>query len=163
MNNTVNFKALLGHYASGLTVISTVLAGKPVGFTCQSFHSVSMDPPLVSFNVMRTSTSWPAVRGQGRFSINVLSHKQISVSNALARSGPEKWDSIAWSPTPAGNPMLDDCLVWMDCEFFDEHEAGDHTIVLARVVGTQKIDTIPALPPLVYFKGQYCSIAVQAE
>lgn len=159
MHDSQLFKAILGHYASGLTVISTLIDGKPVGFTCQSFHSVSMDPPLVSFNVMKRSTSWPGVRANGQFSVNVLSHGQSAISNALARSAPDKWDSIDWRETPAGNPLIDQCLVWLDCELFEEHEAGDHTLVIARVIDMQSLDAVPPLPPLIFFKGQYCSIA----
>ncbi len=158
MFDATRLKAIFGHYASGLTVIGTVRDGQPVGFTCQSFHSVSIDPPLVSFNVMRTSTSWPQVRSGGRFSINVLSNAQRGVSNALARSAPDKWSTIAWEMTPEGHPLLDQCLVWLDCELFAEHEAGDHLLVLARVVGMQPLEVVPSLPPLVYFKGQYCSL-----
>ncbi len=159
MYDSNNFKAMLGHYASGLTVIGTLVDGAPVGFTCQSFHSVSLDPPLISFNVMRRSTSWPVVRERRRFSINVLSEGQRTVSNVLARSGPDKWSAIDWRQTPDGNPLLEDCLVWFDCELFAEHEAGDHTLILARVVGMQSLDAIPSLPPLIFFKGRYCTIA----
>lgn len=161
MHDPKHFKAILGHYASGLTVVSTLVEGRPVGFTCQSFHSVSIDPPLVNFNVMRSSTSWPALRQRGQFSINVLSADQSAVSNALARSEPNKWDLIAWNETPNGNLQLSGCLFWLDCELFSEYDAGDHTLVLARVIDMQALDAIPSLQPLIYFKGQYCSISAQ--
>lgn len=159
MYDSRQLRTLLGHYASGLTVVSTLVDNSPVGFTCQSFHSVSMEPPLVSFNVMRSSTSWPIVRDSGKFSINILSKGQSEISSALARSGPEKWKAIAWEPTPAGNPLLEECLAWLDCELFAEHEAGDHMLVVARVVDMQAPDAIPQLPPLIFFKGRYCSLS----
>lgn len=158
MLDKTNFRTVLGHYASGLTVVGALVNELPIGFTCQSFHSVSLDPPLVSFNVMRTSSSWPAIRERGRFSISVLSERQSIVSSSLAGKGDDKWALIPWSRTPGDNPVIDGCLVWFDCELFDEHGAGDHVLVLARVVAMQQPDSVPSLPPLVFFRGQYCSI-----
>ena len=84
------FRDTLGHYASGITVISGLEGGEPVGFTCQSFYSVSIDPPLVSFSVMLTSTTYPRIKQSGRFAVNVLAHDQHHVSNQFARKGTDK-------------------------------------------------------------------------
>lgn len=77
------FREALGHYASGITVVTSHLDGERVGFTCQSFHSVSMSPPLVSFSVMSSSASYPKIRQAGRFAVNILSDGQVEVSNHL--------------------------------------------------------------------------------
>jgi 3-hydroxy-9,10-secoandrosta-1,3,5(10)-triene-9,17-dione monooxygenase reductase component len=84
------FRDALGHYASGITIVGALVNGIPVGFTCQSFCSVSIAPPLVSFCVKKVSTSWPKIRSVGKFSINVLSCDQKELSNKFARSGTER-------------------------------------------------------------------------
>src|SRR5690606_15474876 len=128
------FRDALGCYASGLTIIGTVIDGNPIGFTCQSFHSVSLEPPLVSFSVMRTSSRWPRVRSAGKFSVNILSAHQADISTALGRSAPEAWTTIDWIHSAEGNPLLSGALLSLDCTVDVEHEAGDHWIVVAKVV-----------------------------
>ena len=144
----------LGHFASGVTIISGIDDAGPIGFTCQSFYSVSMDPPLISFSVMTTSTTYPRIRETGRFAVSVLSHHQHGVSSQFARKGADKWAGIPWEQTAAGNPVIEDSLAWLDCEIWAEHEAGDHQIVIGRV-----LETSPARghrhEPLLFFKGAY--------
>lgn len=148
------FRDTLGHYASGITIISGIDEEGPIGFTCQSFYSVSTEPPLVSFSVMTNSTTYPRVRETGKFAVNVLAHDQHTVSNQFARKGTDKWAGIDWTPTAAGNPVIADTLMWLDCDIWAEHEAGDHYIVIGRVN-----EMSPASwhkeEPLLYFKGQY--------
>ena len=148
------FRDTLGHYASGITIISGIDEEGPIGFTCQSFYSVSTEPPLVSFSVMTNSTTYPRVRETGKFAVNVLAHDQHTVSNQFARKGTDKWAGVSWNPTVAGNPVIADTLMWLDCDIWAEHEAGDHYIVIGRVN-----EMSPASwhkeEPLLYFKGQY--------
>lgn len=152
------FRDALGHYASGITIIAGMRDERPVGFTCQSFYSVSMDPPLVSFSVMRTSSSWPLIRGAQKFSINVLSHHQQRISNAFARSGTDRWAGVDWKMTARGNPAISDTLIWLDCELYGEYRAGDHDIVIGHVHEMSPIDMSEPCTPLVYFKGRYCHL-----
>ncbi len=148
------FRDTLGHYASGITIISGIDEEGPIGFTCQSFYSVSTEPPLVSFSVMTNSTTYPGVRDTGSFVVNVLAHDPHTVSNQFARKGTDKWAGIDWTPTASGNPVIADTLMWLDCDIWAEHEAGDHYIVIGRVN-----EMSPASwhkeEPLLYFKGQY--------
>ena len=148
------FRDTLGHYASGITIISGIDKDGPIGFTCQSFYSVSTEPPLVSFSVMTNSTTYPRLREAGKFVVNVLAHDQHTVSNQFARKGTDKWAGIEWSPTATGNPVIADTLMWLDCDIWAEHEAGDHYIVIGRVN-----EMSPASwhkeEPLLYFKGMY--------
>lgn len=148
------FRNTLGHYASGVTVISGWDAEEPVGFTCQSFYSVSMDPPLVSFSVMQTSTTYPRIRQTGRFAVNVLAHDQHHVSNQFARKGTDKWAGIDWTPSATGNPLIRDTTMWLDCELWSEHEAGDHLIVIGRVLDMSP-EEWHRPEPLLFFKGAY--------
>lgn len=152
------FREALGHYASGITVVTSLIDDEPVGFTCQSFYSVSMSPPLVSFSVMAGSASYPKIRQAGRFAVNILTEAQIDVSNQFARRGTDKWQGIAWRESPLGNPIIGGSLHWLDCEIYAEHAAGDHVIVIGEVKALDLQDAAAA-QPLLYFKGQYRNIA----
>lgn len=150
----VRFRDAVGQYASGITIITGRDTQGPIGFTCQSFYSVSVDPPLVSFSVMKTSTTYPRIRDTGTFAVNVLSVGQETASNQFARRGTDKWAGITWHPTHEGNPVLDDTLAWLDCTIHAEHDAGDHIIVIGRVLQLGRTnDKQPK--PLLYFEGQY--------
>ncbi|MFJ2350555.1 flavin reductase family protein [Glutamicibacter sp. NPDC087673] len=148
------FRSTVGSFASGITVITGHDSHGPVGFTCQSFYSVSIDPPLVSFSVMKTSASYPRIRDTGSFAVNVLSSGQGAVANQFARKGGDKWDGIQWSTAVRGSPILDGTLAWLDCTIFAEHDAGDHCIVLGRVT---EVGTSPSghTEPLLYFQGKF--------
>lgn len=148
------FRTTLGHYASAITIIGGLVDDEPVGFTCQSFYSVSTEPPLVSFSVMRNSSSYPRIRETGRFSVNVLSQHQHTMSDQFARSGTDKWAGIDWSATSNRNPVIADTLMWLDCAIWAEHEAGDHLIVVGYVNEMSPTEWHKH-DPLLYFKGQY--------
>lgn len=155
----VSFRRTLGHYASGITVVTGRINSAPVGFTCQSFHSVSKEPPLISICVMMSSTSWPKISATGHFCVNVLSSEQRHISDSFARSGTDKWAGIEWSSTGMGNPVIDDVLAWIDCELESEHVAGDHIIALGRVLETSGADAEVSRQPLLFYKGQYHQLA----
>lgn len=154
------FREALGHYASGITVITSHVDDEPIGFTCQSFYSVSMSPPLVSFSVMSNSASYPKIRQAGRFAVNILSVEQVRISNQFARRGTDKWHGIEWQESPLGNPVIAGSLHWLDCEIHAEHVAGDHLIVIGEVKALDLSKEAVAARPLLYFKGQYCNIGV---
>lgn len=155
-----SFRKALGNFASGITVITSCLNDEPVGFTCQSFYSVSMTPPLVSFSVMSRSASYPKIRKARRFAVNILSGEQAMISNQFAQRGADKFHGVYWQHSPLGNPIIGGSLHWLDCEIHAEHEAGDHLIVIGEVkaLSLQEAQT----QPLLYFKGQYCNLAVQS-
>ncbi|QSL92743.1 flavin reductase family protein [Ectopseudomonas toyotomiensis] len=158
----LRFREALGHYASGITVITSLIDDEPLGFTCQSFYSVSMSPPLVSFSVMANSYSYPKIRRAGRFAVNILSGEQISISNTFARQGADKWNDVEWHASPLGNPIIDNSLHWLDCEIHAEHVAGDHLIVIGEVKALRVQENVAARP-LLYFKGRYCNLSMPTE
>jgi flavin reductase (DIM6/NTAB) family NADH-FMN oxidoreductase RutF len=128
----------LGHFATGVTVITAAgEGGLPVGFACQSFASLSLDPPLICFNVARTSSSWPRIARAGAFCVNVLAEDQGGLCRAFAVSastGADKFAGVVWEPAPAtGSPRLEGALAWVDCTIHAVHTGGDHLIVLGRV------------------------------
>ncbi|MFE5708949.1 flavin reductase family protein [Rhodococcus koreensis] len=151
------YRDTVGHFASGITVISGIDNEGEIGFTCQSFYSVSMEPPLVSFSVMTTSTTYPRIRATGRFSVNVLSCQQDSVASQFARKGTDKWAGIRYSRTASGNPVIEDTTMWLDCDIWAEHLAGDHHIVIGRVKGMSPPDW-HIHEPLLFFRGAYCRL-----
>ncbi|MBF0817166.1 flavin reductase [Microbacterium paludicola] len=148
------FRDVLGHYASGITIVTGHDGDEPIGFTCQSFYSVSVDPPLVSFSVMKTSTTYPRIAPTGRFAVNVLSRDQTDVSAQFARKGTDKWAGIDWSPAASGNPVIAETLMWVDCELWAEHDAGDHLIVIGKVTELSP-ERWHDGEPLLFFKGRY--------
>jgi 3-hydroxy-9,10-secoandrosta-1,3,5(10)-triene-9,17-dione monooxygenase reductase component len=145
-------REVLGHFASGVTVVTAVTEDKPVGFTCQSFSSLSLEPPLVAFAPARTSRTWSRLRAIGQFCVNVLAEGQDDLSQRFARSGPDKFDGVQWTLSPHGNPVLDGVVAWIDGELWAEYDGGDHTIAVARVLD---LGAHPDRHPLLYHRGSY--------
>jgi 3-hydroxy-9,10-secoandrosta-1,3,5(10)-triene-9,17-dione monooxygenase reductase component len=143
---------VLGHFASGVTVVTAVTAEGPIGFTCQSFSSLSLDPPLVAFAPARSSRTWAQLRTLGRFCVNVLAEGQEAVSQNFARSGTDKFAGVPWTPSPHGSPVLDDVVAWIDGELWAEYEGGDHTIAVARVLD---LGASADRRPLLFHRGAY--------
>ncbi|MGY1712482.1 flavin reductase family protein [Geodermatophilus sp. SYSU D00758] len=143
---------VLGHFASGVTVVTAMTADGPIGFTCQSFSSLSLDPPLVVFAPARTSTTWPRLRDIGRFCVNVLAEDQTDLSTTFARSGTDKFAGAHWRPSRHGSPVLDDVVAWIDCRLWAEYDGGDHTLVAASVLD---LGADPGRRPLVFHRGAY--------
>jgi flavin reductase (DIM6/NTAB) family NADH-FMN oxidoreductase RutF len=143
---------VLGHFASGVTVVTAMTEEAPIGFTCQSFSSLSLDPPLVAFAPARTSQTWPRLREIGRFCVNVLAEGQDAVSQTFARSGTDKFAGVHWTPSAHGAPVLDDVVAGIDGELWAEYDGGDHTIVVARVLD---LGAHPERRPLLYHRGTY--------
>lgn len=147
------FRDVLGRFASGVTVVTSTSADEPVGMTCQSFSSVSLDPPLVLFCPAKTSRSWPRIQRSGRFCVNLLAHDQSELSNMMASRGTDKFAGLDWRPSPAtGSPLFDGILGYVDCTIHAVHEAGDHFIVVGRVL---ELDVTDVPHPLLFFQGQY--------
>ena len=143
---------VLGHFASGVTVLTADTDDGPIGFTCQSFSSLSLDPPLVAFAPARTSRTWPRLRDIGRFCVNVLAEGQDDVSQNFARSGVDKFAGVPWTPSPHGSPVLDGVIAWIDGALEAEHDGGDHTIVVARVLD---LGAAADRRPLLFHRGAY--------
>ncbi len=143
---------VLGHFASGVTVVTAQGELGPIGFTCQSFSSLSLDPPLVAIAPARTSRTWPRLRELGRFCVNVLAEDQTALSARFARSTADKFAGVSWQPSPQGQPVLDDVVAWIDGELWAEYDGGDHTIVVARVLD---LGAHPERRPLLFHRGAY--------
>ena len=128
------FRQVLGHVPTGVTVITTMDDEQPRGFTVGSFFSVSLDPPLVGFCVMVTSSTWPAIERTCHFGASVLAEDQTDVCRRLATKAADKFAGLNWSAGPqTGSPLLDAAVAHLECDLLAAHAAGDHWIVVGRV------------------------------
>ncbi|MEV6771657.1 flavin reductase family protein [Nocardia sp. NPDC051030] len=152
------FKTVLGRFCSGVTVITALDDGEPVGFACQSFASLSIDPPLVSFFPAKTSSTWPKIRAAGRFCVNILADHQTDICRQLGRPGADKFAGIGWSESENGSPLLTGSMASIDCELHDEVDGGDHTIVIARVTG---LNEHSEAAPLLFYRAAFGRLAHQ--
>jgi 3-hydroxy-9,10-secoandrosta-1,3,5(10)-triene-9,17-dione monooxygenase reductase component len=153
------FRRTFGHFCSGVTVVTSLDDGVPVGFACQSFAALSLDPPLVLFCPRTTSASWRRIRRTGHFCVNVLTEHQRDVSRVFGTSAPEKFAGLGWSPSPAGAPVLDEVLTWADARIEGVHDAGDHQVVIGRVTA---LGECTAARPLLFYRGRYTATAAQS-
>jgi 3-hydroxy-9,10-secoandrosta-1,3,5(10)-triene-9,17-dione monooxygenase reductase component len=147
------FSQVLGHFPTGVTVITAITENGPVGLAVGSFFSVSLDPPLVAFCAGRSSTSYPKIEAAGHYCVNVLADDQEDVCRVFASKGDSKFSTIGWRPSPVtGAPVINDVLAWIDCEIHAVHEAGDHWIVIGRAL---ELEVGHEGGPLVFFRGGY--------
>jgi len=156
------FRQVLGHFCTGVTVITTADAAGPAGFACQSFAALSLDPPLVLFCPARTSATWPRIERAGHFCANVLAGGQRELARVFGTGGTSRADRFAglrWSSCPSGAPVLDGVLTWAGCTVEAVHEAGDHWVVVGRVV---QLGECVAGPPLLFYRGRFDSTAARA-
>lgn len=148
-----DFRAAMGQFCTGVVIVTGMCGEEPAGFTAQSFVSLSLNPPLIAICPAKSSTSWPRVRGSGHFGVNVLGADQKPLCGAFARSGGDKFGNLIWTPGLSGSPVIEGVLGFVDCELETEHEAGDHTIVIGRVLDLKTFAT--DRPPLLFFRGLY--------
>ncbi|MFK0292160.1 flavin reductase family protein [Streptomyces sp. NPDC090442] len=154
------FRSVLGHFASGVAIITAPGAPGPAGFACQSFASLSLDPPLVAFMVGRTSTTWPRLARAGVFCVNVLGAEQGALCRAFAVSGADKFAGVRHAPAPAtGSPRLADVPAWIDCTIHAVHTGGDHLIVVGRVEALGTDPTAADRGPLLFHRGAFGRLA----
>lgn len=146
------YRQVLGHFPTGVTVITAQTSDAPVGMAIGSFSSVSLDPALVGFFPDRSSTSWPRIEQTGSFCVNVLGDDQEDLCRRFASKEPDKFSGIGWRPTSSGSPLLDGVLAWIDCDIVEVGDAGDHFWVLGRV---RELQVGREGQPLVFFRGGY--------
>jgi 3-hydroxy-9,10-secoandrosta-1,3,5(10)-triene-9,17-dione monooxygenase reductase component len=145
-------RKVLGHFCTGIAVITAYDGQRPIGFTCQSVASVSLDPPYISFCPAKASASWPLMRDPGAVCVNILAAEQRSICAVFGRSGTDKFAGVNWHRGWNGAPALDGTLASIEADVEFEHEAGDHTIVVARV---SSLYAHEHREPLLFFRGGY--------
>jgi 3-hydroxy-9,10-secoandrosta-1,3,5(10)-triene-9,17-dione monooxygenase reductase component len=145
------FREVLGHFATGVTIVTALEEGLPVGFSCQSFAALSLDPPMVVLAPARASTSWPRIRAAGAFCVNILGEHQEAVCRAFAISGGDKFSGVGWRPGITGAPVIDGSLAVVECELGEIFEGGDHEIVTGSVVALD----VGEGGPLLFYRGGF--------
>ena len=151
------FRSVLGQFCTGITVITTMRDDTPVGFACQSFAALSLEPPLVLFCPTKVSRSWRVIEDTGRFCVNVLTEKQKDVSARFGSKEQDKFAGIDWEPSMLGSPVITGSLAHIDCTVDSVHEGGDHFVVFGAV---QSLSEVPKVKPrpLLFYRGQYTGI-----
>ena len=146
-------KQVFGSFATGVAIVGACGAnGEMAGMTVNSLTSVSMEPPLVLFCPSRSLAAFGVYDSAQYFSVSILPEQCEAVSNHFARSGIDKWNAMPHRVGPYGSPILDHVLAAMECEVVARYPAGDHVIVLGRVL--QSIIP-PAENPLIFFRSTY--------
>jgi 3-hydroxy-9,10-secoandrosta-1,3,5(10)-triene-9,17-dione monooxygenase reductase component len=156
-----HFRTALAHLPTGVTVVTAYGEEGLVGMTANSVTSVSLDPPLILLCPAKSSTTWPTMRAASRFCINVMAGHHENVTRRFAAKGVDRWAGLEYVRRPTG-PALADAIAWIECRLEDEHDAGDHTIVVARVVAIEAAET-PDLEALVFFRGSYGSFRAPVQ
>jgi 3-hydroxy-9,10-secoandrosta-1,3,5(10)-triene-9,17-dione monooxygenase reductase component len=131
-----HFRDVIGHLPTGVTVVAgrEPGTGAPAGLVVGTFQSLSLDPPLVTFSVANTSSSWPKVRGGGYFSASVLADGQHDVCRAMSGKQGDKFAQLDWRASAEDCPQINGAHAWIDCRTLHELEGGDHVIVIAEVL-----------------------------
>jgi flavin reductase (DIM6/NTAB) family NADH-FMN oxidoreductase RutF len=139
-------------FPSGVTAVAAIREGRPRGLAASSFTSVSLDPPLVSVCIARTSTTWPALRMAPRFGLSVLAAGHDQIARSLAARGIDRFAEVSWEHTAQGAVFVHGAALWLECTRYDEFPAGDHEIVLLRI---QRLRTYPEVSPLVFHGSKF--------
>jgi flavin reductase (DIM6/NTAB) family NADH-FMN oxidoreductase RutF len=146
------FRRVLGHFATGVTIVTTSDSdGRPTGLTASAFSSVSLDPPLVLVCVDHKSQSHGPLVDRGRFAVNILSTAQEALSRKFATTRLDKFDGVPYRLSALGLPVLAGALAHLECVTVSTHVEGDHTILVGRVEDGSAREG----DPLLYFCGQY--------
>ena len=147
-----SYRTVLGHFATGVTIITAMDGNEPIGVSANSFSSVSLDPPLVLFCASKDSSTWPKIEAAGKFTVNILNEHQEDVCRVFATKGADRFSRIGWRPSAGGSPILHDALAYIDCTIRDQHDAGDHLIVVGLV---QELGVLGDEGPLIFYRGGY--------
>ncbi len=150
--DSAKYRQVLGHFPTGVTVITAVHEGVPVGMAIGSFASLSLEPPQVLFCAGAHSSTWPKVQATGSFCVNILAEDQEDVCRVFASKAPDKFAEIGWRRSGNGSPIIDGVLAYIDCSIDDVVQSGDHAIVIG---GVQDLEVRHEGGPLLFFRGGY--------
>jgi flavin reductase (DIM6/NTAB) family NADH-FMN oxidoreductase RutF len=154
------FRRVMGHFVTGVTVVSAFEGGQPCGITVNALSSVSLDPPLVMVALDRRRFLTPIVQVSGRYAVNVLSEDQQAMSDCFAGApvepGRDAFCGAAWHPGATGLPLIDGAIATLECTVVETFSAGDHDLFIGRV---DSLDNELHHPmPLLYYRRRYLRI-----
>lgn len=159
MSDPREYRRALGQYCTGVTIITAAVDGILAGVTANSFVSVSLDPPLVSWAISKRSQSLPLFQRAEHFAVNVLAERQLELASRFARSSADKFVGVSWHPGRFGSPLLPDSAAVFECQHHSLIEAGDHYLLLGRVEGFSRKEH----QLLLYAQGRYRSLTDSPE
>jgi len=145
------FRAALGEFATGVTIITARAPHGFVGFTANSFNSVSLDPPLVIWSLSLRSRSLAAFEAAERYAVNVLASDQIALARRFSRPHLDRFAGVAFRLDGTGAPLIEGCVAWLECRHHALHPAGDHMLFIGEVVAAAH----RAAPPLLWHGGRF--------
>jgi flavin reductase (DIM6/NTAB) family NADH-FMN oxidoreductase RutF len=149
--STAHFKEVLGHFATGVVVVAATTDAGPVGFTCQSFAALSLEPLLVTFAAKTDGNSWPRIREVGSVGISVLAENQETIARTMATSSSSKFDDVPHFLLPSGSPGVAGALAHIEGDIASVTSCGDHDIVVVSITGLASSSG----RPLLYFRGGF--------
>ena len=164
-NQDLDPKALrraFGIFPTGVVAVAAEIDGRLIGLAASSFSSVSLDPPLVSFSIAKSSQTWPELRRCSHLGVTVLADHHGDVCRRLAGQVDQRFDNVIVSASQDGAVTLDEGLARFDCTIFREVDAGDHLIVLLRLHAVDHADESTVLRPLVFHRSGFGSLAQPA-
>src|ERR1700685_3969558 len=155
-----DFRNALGTYATGVTIITAMAGdGKPYGLTCNSFASVSINPPLVLWSLGMYSQGLPIFQNASHFTVNVLGASQQALATTFAKSTVDRFAGVDWKPGLGNAPLLAGCVAWFQCRAANRYYGGDHVIFLGAV----EAYTYNKQEPLLFLGGGFGRFAVPAS
>ncbi|MGC1419680.1 MAG: flavin reductase family protein [Acidimicrobiales bacterium] len=146
-----HYKEVVGHYVTGVVVITALIGEEPVGFTCQTFSSLSLDPILISFAAISAGSSWLRIREADAVGFNMLAADQVELARVFATSGIDKFTGVAWSRAPHGSPLLEGALAHLEGQILSVTTHGDHDFAVVSIDFVQA----DAGSPLLYYRGDF--------
>ena len=165
------FRLVMGRFATGISVVTTLDGDQPAGITVNALSSVSLDPPLVMVALDRARFITPMVRTHGRYAVNILGHEQQALSDCFAHApvkpGREEFCGASWHPGPTGLPLLDGVIGTLECTVVQTFSAGDHDLFIGRVDSLDAPGDDQRVPdrvtPLLYFRRRYLRVEQGAD
>jgi flavin reductase (DIM6/NTAB) family NADH-FMN oxidoreductase RutF len=150
------FRKVLGTYPTGVCVVTSTKDGVRLGLAVGSFTSISLDPPLVGFFPSKVSTTWPSIAQTKRFCVNVLGAHQLSICQRFASKSEDKFGELSHGISPAGLPLIDGAVAWIECRIDSVLEIGDHYLVVGAV---ENLGCAAGGAPLIFFRNGYHDVA----
>jgi len=156
VSDSVDYRKVLGHVPTSVSVVTAAGRSGPVGMTVGSFTSVSLDPPLIAFFVDRGSSTWPRLYETDHFGVNILGHHQSELCKAFSRRAEDRFEGVGWQRSVHGVPLLEEAMVTLECTRVKVDMIGDHYQVVGRV---EWLELRATQPPLIFLRGGFVDMA----
>jgi flavin reductase (DIM6/NTAB) family NADH-FMN oxidoreductase RutF len=149
-----HFRDALAQFATGVTVIcARNSAGRFIGFTANSFNSVSLDPPLIAWSLTERGHTLAAFMAAEHYTVNVLAHDQVEYARRFSRPHADRFAGVPYRIGAAGAPLIEGCIAWFECRRHAQHRTGDHMLFIGEVLHCERRKGIG----LVFHHGRYAT------